>query len=505
MYEEGRLGQQPLFFTTYKSLNKVLMWQFQNTGYFLVVLVMMNLFSCSPRTAVTVLAEPEQAVVQPAPTKGPCTSFSDLPGEVREQVETAFVLYKDFLKVGNYTEALKYWRIAYNTAPGSNGRVKYHFEDGAAIYRYLYGQVTDSISKKLLVDTIMSIYDKKVECFGEAAYISGMKGFDYYYYFPGYVSNKQIFEFFKANFDQKGQQADYFVVNPFAKLLYDGVMDGSVDLETGRKYTSLILASVTYGKANCKGKQCEAWEIIEEYAPVRLEGLESIDGFYECEYYKNKYFKLFRQYPDSCEIVNLAYARMLRGNCPPDDAGLQEVKAVKGTKCYVAPPAVSCAAQGNENYSQGKYNAAVESYLECVENAADPDQKAKYLLLVAKIYYRDLRNYPKARKYALDAARLKPSWGEPYMLVGNLYASSGPLCGTGRGWESQVVTWPAIDMWTKARSVDAQVAGEASALIARYRQYMPKKEDIFFRNIKAGDSYFVPCWIQESTTVRTAD
>jgi hypothetical protein len=55
------------------------------------------------------------------------------------------------------------------------------------------------------------------------------------------------------------------------------------------------------------------------------------------------------------------------------------------------------------------------------------------------------------------------------------------------------------------KNADPKVAAEANALISRYRQYMPKKEDIFFRNIKAGDTYFVPCWIQENTTVRTAD
>ena len=127
------------------------------------------------------------------------------------------------------------------------------------------------------------------------------------------------------------------------------------------------------------------------------------------------------------------------------------------------------------------------------------------MLLVAKIYYRDLKNYPTSRKYALDAAKAKPGWGQPYLLIGNLYASSGPLCGTGRGWDSQVVTWPAIDMWYKAKSVDSKVANEANSLINRYLQYMPKKEDIFFRNLKAGDSFFVPCWIQETTTIRTSD
>ncbi|MBP9055753.1 MAG: tetratricopeptide repeat protein, partial [Saprospiraceae bacterium] len=259
------------------------------------------------------------------------------------------------------------------------------------------------------------------------------------------------------------------------------------------------------GKATCKGKACESWEVIDEYAPVRLEALEGIDNFYDCNYYANKYYTLYKQFPDSCDIVNLAYARLLRGNCSADDTRLKEIKQVKSTKCYEAPPALSCAAQGNEDYNDGRYNKAIESYISCAEQASDSESKAKYLLLVAKIYYRDLKNYPKSRKYALDAAKAKPGWGQPYLLIGNLYASSGPLCGTGRGWDSQVVTWPAIDMWYKAKSVDSKVANEANSLINRYLQYMPKKEDIFFRNLKAGDSFFVPCWIQETTTIRTSD
>jgi len=90
------------------------------------------------------------------------------------------------------------------------------------------------------------------------------------------------------------------------------------------------------------------------------------------------------------------------------------------------------------------------------------------------------------------------------MLIGTLYASSGPLCGPGTGWDSQVVTWPAIDKWQKAKSVDPSVAGEANKLIARYRQYMPAKGDIFQRSLTEGASFRVRCWIQETTTIRSA-
>lgn len=471
--------------------------------------VLISVLSCTPKITEIKDVTPKEDVVVKDPVKqepkSPCTTFSDLPGYDKERAETAFVIYKDFLKSNNLPEALKQWKLAYTLAPGSNGKVKSHFDDGANIYRQLYNNTTDQLLQKSYVDTIMMIYDKRKECFGDEAYVNGLKGFDYFYYFQNYGSEDQTFQLLKSNLDVKGKNADYFVINPFTKLLYDRIVDGKISQQEGKKYADLVLAAIEQGRSTCKGKQCESWEIINEYAPVRLEALEGVDDFYDCAYYSKKYHALYKLYPDSCEIINLAYARMLRGDCPADNAMLKEVKEAKGTKCYVAPPALSCAAQGYEDYNNGKYSKAIESYEKCISQASDNETKAKYLMLVAKIYYRDLRNFSKARKYALDAAKLKSNWGEPYLLIGNLYASSGPLCGTGRGWESQIVTWPAIDMWNKAKNVDPSVSREASALISRYWQYMPKKEDIFFRNLKAGGSFFVPCWIQESTTIRTAD
>jgi len=85
-----------------------------------------------------------------------------------------------------------------------------------------------------------------------------------------------------------------------------------------------------------------------------------------------------------------------------------------------------------------------------------------------------------------------------------MYASSGPLCGPGTGFDSQRVTWVAIDQWNKAKSIDPSVSAEANKLINRYTQYMPTRADIFQRSIKEGSTYKVPCWIQENTKVRIA-
>ena len=90
-------------------------------------------------------------------------------------------------------------------------------------------------------------------------------------------------------------------------------------------------------------------------------------------------------------------------------------------------------------------------------------------------------------------------------MIGKLYASSGPLCGPGTGFDSQVVCWPAIDKWNEAKRVDPSVATEANNLIGRYAKYMPSKADIFSRpDIKEGSTFKVKCWIQETTKVRAA-
>ena len=474
-------------------------------SYLYSIIFLGFMMSCSPKTTEEVVAIPDEVIPKKPTVDNPCTTLDDLVGYKREEAETAFAIYRDFIKRDDYEGAFPLWEKAYYGAPGGNGKVKYHFDDGIVFYKNFYENTTDTLLKKSYVDSIRTIYDKREECFGEGDYVAGRKAFDFFYTFSDYVEEDEIFDLFKRNIDAKGDKADYFVINPFTKMLHDRIVLQKIPIEEAKKYATQIFRTVEYGLANCKSRQCEAWEIINEYAPVRLETLEGLDGFYDCDYYSKKYFPLFELNPKSCDTIELVYSRLLRGKCTPEYAGLIEVKTAKETECYTPPPPPGPLKQAFNAYNEGDYRNAVVLFEEFVKKTDDVEKKAKYLLLIAKIYYRDLKDYPSSRKYAIRAAGFKRGWGEPYMLIGKLYASSGPLCGPGRGWDSQVVTWAAIDKFEFAKSIDPSVATEANKFIRDYRQYMPKKEDIFFRNIEKGSSFTVPCWIQERTKVRTAD
>lgn len=470
------------------------------------IFLILVVFSCSPKTVpAPIEVEEEQTEV---PTKqepeNPCTTFSDLSGSERDEIETAYVLYKDLVKQQKYKEAFPLWKKAYYTAPGSNGRVKYQFDDGVILYTQMYLNEIDDSKKAIYVDSVMSVYDKRMECFGDEAYIQGRKAFDYYYTFPGTVSDDEIYKMFKMNFDVNGKKADYFVVNPFTKILSDRIIANEVSYEEGRKYAKLIGQTVAYGLKNCKGVLCDSWAIINDYAPARLESLEGIDGFYDCDYYADKYYSRFEADPTNCDMINLAGRRLKRGGCLDTDPRLIAVTEAYKTHCY-EEPALGDVGEGNKAYRNGQYKEAIAYYTSHISNATDTEVKAKYEYIISQIYYGDLKDFPKSRTHALNAASHKSNWGDPYILIGKLYASSGPLCGSGRGWNSQVVTWAAIDKFQYAKKIDPSVASEANKWINQYSQYMPKREDIFQRRIKEGDTFKVPCWIQENTTVRTAD
>jgi hypothetical protein len=133
------------------------------------------------------------------------------------------------------------------------------------------------------------------------------------------------------------------------------------------------------------------------------------------------------------------------------------------------------------------------------------DRKADANYYLARIYHNKggSGNFSQSRKYYEAAASLRPNWGEPLYQIGVLYASSGPLCGPGTGWDSQMVVWPAMDMWNKAINTgDAEAAGKAREKIGYYSQYLPTTEDAHLRGVKNGNSLTVGCWIQRTTTVR---
>jgi tetratricopeptide (TPR) repeat protein len=467
----------------------------------LLILPLLFLLACTPKTTEKTPTPPPPPPPQQDESLSECPKWTDLPLSQADDVENNYVIYRDFLKVGDYTRAYELWQKVYAIAPAADGKRETVFNDGIYFYENLIRGEEDSIRRDEYIDMVFQLYDELDRCYPQGGYVSGRKAFDLYYKYPHKASPKEIFELFRASADMDGMKSQFFILNPFTALLVDQFLEGNVSVEEAKKYEELILGVLKKGLAECKGAEdCDKWNIINEYAPVRLEAFETVKGFYDCDYYLEKYYPDFQQNPMDCDVIRTVYSRLKWGECQESDPRFREVIQA-GNKNCVEEKALASAYKA---LREARYREAIDLFQQAANDEKDAAKKANIVLTISKIYYSHLKNFPTARKFARDASAIRPNWGEPYMLIGRLYASSGPLCGPGRGWDSQVVTWPAIDMWNKARQVDPGVAREANDLINRYQVFMPSREDIFQKLHKEGETYFVGCWIQESTTIRAA-
>lgn len=485
--------------------NNIFIMKWQNILFSGLILLAFSL-ACTPKTSQEVTqteppVEPAPPPVEEETQVSPCPKFSDAPDP--DGITDKYVIYRDFLKAGQWEQAYKLWQDVYAVAPAADGQRNTVYADGIRFYEHFLAQTDDQEKKEEYIDNIFRLYDEIDRCYPEGGYIAARKAFDYYYKYTDLATKEDIYALFKQSIDTDGLKTPDFVINPFTALLIDLHEQGKVSDEEAKKYEQQIRAILQEGLDNCEGVACERWKIIQEYAPDRLQYFETVKGFYDCEYYKEKYYPDFLAAQQDCDVIRTVYSRLKWGLCSEMDEAFKEVIRAGNENCVVET--IGPAKLGYNCLKEADYQCAIDNFIQAANDAEDNEKKAQYLMLVAKVYQTHLRNFPKSRQFALDATEVRPNWGEPYLHIGRLYASSGPLCGPGRGWDSQVVVWPAIDMWSKAKQVDPSAASEANKWISQYAQYMPKKEDVFIRNLNAGDSFFVGCWIQRSTRIRTAD
>jgi tetratricopeptide (TPR) repeat protein len=468
------------------------------TLYLFSVLVA-TLFACTPKTTDQTQTTTPTPPAKPVVSTDPCAKFSD--SKAGEAALDAHVIYRDFIRRKEFQQAIPYWRQAFNAAPAADGQRTTHFDDGILIYDHLISQQSTLEGKKLYLDSIFYLYDRMNACYPEIAYADGKKAFDLYYNYRELSDNKTIFNLFTKVLDKKGLETPAFVINPFTALLVEMFTAKEIDQATAVKYAEQILAISEKQAENMK----DGWPIVIGYAPAQLEVFETVPGFFPCSHFNKKYYASVNLDSIECDDISIINTQLKRGLCPDDDPAFARLEAEFRERCIDGgPDRDSSLICGQSELEKGRYAAAIRCYKEYISRSEDPATRARYNLFVAKIYYGSLKRFPEAREHARLALRDRPNMGDAYMLIGKLYASSGPLCGPGRGWDSQIVTWPAIDMFAKAKQVDPRVTSEANRLITTYSRYMPGIEEIFQRQLSEGQTFFVGCWIQENTTIRAA-
>jgi len=160
--------------------------------------------------------------------------------------------------------------------------------------------------------------------------------------------------------------------------------------------------------------------------------------------------------------------------------------------------------------ADARYSYANRYLKEALEKTDDNRIKRNILIEIADTY-QNQDNFQSARQFARQASAIDPNWGEPYLRIASIYASTISRCTRNRtiDRDDRRVYWLVLDYLDKARDADPSVASNVRRQYSTYQPVLPSSEDKFFRGWETGDQLRIDgsahqcyAWINETTTVR---
>lgn len=408
-------------------------------------------------------------------------------------------LYKEFVKQKNYKDALNGWRVVFDICPQSSRNI---YSDGVKIFTWMISKEKDAAKKDKYVDSLLLVYDKRIEFFGDNAkypegWIRGRKGNEIYKYRPENYEDAYV-ELSKS-LSLMGKETEAGIITPLMRSSLGMMEKGKHGCEQviSDYVGAMEVADLSIAAANKMEDGDDKVKELDNLKKVQ----ENLDNLFvssecaTCERVVPIFQEKFNATPDDLELVNKIITILYRGKCTSEQlffdaaAKLNELEpSAKSSRMLAKMSLVKDDRSGAITY----YKKAIE--LETVDSLKADDYYD--LALITK----DQGDYQGARNYALNALKMKSAFGAPYLLIGQMYAMSASKCGED-SFTKKVAYWAAVDKFVQAKRVDPSITKTANDLIGSYSLF-PGKEEAFFYGVEEGQSYKVGCWINETTTVR---
>lgn len=395
-------------------------------------------------------------------------------------------LYRDYYKQKLYDDAYQYWSIVYKICPASSERM---YVDGVSLLgRKIKGAKTKE-EKSLLVDTLMMVYDQRVTNFKKEGYVLGRKGTDLLRYRS--KDPEAVFNTLDKSMQLQGNKAEAGAIVSY--------MNAAVLMEKAGKKTAADVVDV-FGKmsdvlahniAKYEGKKTQQYYIKAEGSVAKV-----ASPYLSCEVLVEMANKNYEKNKSDAKWMERTANILDKKECTDAPIFFTIAKELHSSN----PSAVSAEKMGIMSLKNKEYKEAEDFFKQAIELAQDEAKKVDYYIELAQAQSSQGK-YGAARTNAKKAASMKPNYGLPYIMIGDMIAGSSS-CGGEDACKQKAIYWLAVDYYKKAKSVDPSIAGKANGKIANMKKYFPTKEDCFFGGTKEGDSIAIGCWIGESTKAR---
>ncbi len=401
---------------------------------------------------------------------------------------TNLSLYKEYARQKDYKSAIRYWRIVFAECPVSTKNI---YIDGVKIFKDFIENETNDEIRSCYIDTLMIVYNQRIKYYPrDRGDQRGREGVDLLRYrrLDDIKYVKEAYHYLEESLQLKKNESSEAVVATFftsaIALFQNGELDEKKLIEDYIMSNDILV----YKIKKHPNKPIPAG--IKERQDNNMQNLSL-----SCDLLVEQFSRLYEKDPQ--EIYDLLTITSVMSAMGCDDQLLYYLAA---KKLYELKPSAELAADiASQAYEKGEYNVAVEYFEQAIQLQTTPETKALYYLGLAKCQYKQNRK-SQARENALRAVELKDNWGEPYLMIGQMYAESTDDCADICLPKS--VYWVAVDKFNMAKTIDPSLEDQANKLILTYSNYFPNKEDSFFCGVNEGDSFTINCWINETTKAR---
>ena len=414
-------------------------------------------------------------------------------GEDSVQCVRNWSLYAEYYRQRNYDMAWEPWKYMFNDCPRATINIYIH---GANMIKYFYNNETDPDRRDAWVDTLMTLYDRRIEMFGEEGRVLGRKAADLYQLRPSDI--RELYDLSERSIELEGMNAgaDVLLINfqSVIRLADAALLEPDAIIEAFDRATDIIEYNLEHNPEDARF-----------YNPAKNNIRSMFEPYATCESLAQVFGPRFEADPENIELLERITEMLDNAGCTNEELFYEATLQLH----ELQPNAESAFLMGRlennrENYQQALtfFRQAADLYTE--DNATQHQERIfRSYWIMAEISFRQLRNLPQARTYARQAHETDPNDGRPLILIGEMYAASANECGDD-DVAKKAAFWVAVDKFTEARNIadDDAVRDRAAQLIETYKLYFPNNEEIFFHGYSEGETYRVECWINRTTRIR---
>lgn len=412
-------------------------------------------------------------------------------GSDPETCKVKLSTYTEFFKQENYKDAYSSWRWCYINCPASTKNLYIH---GPTILDYMIAQATDNEAKEKYIDTLLMIYDQRIQYYDEEGRVKGRKANDILKYRPD--STMQAYNLYLESMELMGNKTESSVLGYFTNVTIiffkNGTLPKETVVENYANVSTIIEAQVAETEDSAKREK-----IIELGA--KIEEMFVNSGAADCDAIISIFAPKFEATPNDIDLLKKIAKLMEKTR--NQDCLTTDLYAKVSEALYSAEKTPEAAHKiAKVYYLKSNYSKAEFYYLEAAKLQNDESLKADIYYELASLYL-NLKQYSKARDYARRALGVNSSYGKAYIVIAKCYAAGGSSCGENE-IDKVAIYWVVVDQLVKAKNSDASIADDANDLIRKYTSYFPTREKLFWYSVSEGQSYTIGCWINETTTVR---